>query len=49
VHSLTISKNLEEFSGGLVRNSDTDAIVEHLVPFVTAGIQAPAVAKGGKK
>ena len=49
VHSMTLSQSLEEFSGGLCRSQDVQSIVEHLVPFVTAGMQAPAAAVGDSK
>jgi AcrR family transcriptional regulator len=46
VHSMTLSQNLEEFSGGLCSSSDVRSIVDHLVPFVTAGMLAPAASSG---
>ena len=49
VHSMTLSQNLEEFSGGLCRSSDVRSIVDHLVPFVKAGMQAPAASGGDLK
>lgn len=42
VHTMTVSQHLEEFSGGLCRSADISSLVTHLVPFVTAGMRAPA-------
>lgn len=49
VHSMNISESLEEFSGGLCHSRDANSIVERLVPFVTAGMRAPAVIDGDLK
>ncbi len=48
VHTMTLSQHLQEFSGGLCRSGDARTMAAHLVPFLIAGMQAPAATLEGR-